>query len=226
MTTATLARTNGHAPSLTTAHGTEFSSEQTDLLARTIAKGATPDELAGMVAACERVGKGPTARFTIPRRVLDRLYTELGLSTLEVGRILGCSKKTVRLRLIGCGIAVRSPREAFAISATHHGNNPTTGEQCSWWKGGRKAHTGYVQVMTKDHPEANACGYVFEHRLVAEEMLGRRLRPGEEVHHINENRADNRPENLQVMTKSAHMALHMRQRHASGRMRAAAGGVR
>lgn len=60
-------------------------------------------------------------------------------------------------------------------------------------------------------------GYVLEkhkgkwkkqHRLVMERKLGRRLRNKEVVHHINKNRADNRIENLQLMSPSSHATLH------------------
>lgn len=47
-----------------------------------------------------------------------------------------------------------------------------------------------------------------EHRVVAEQMLGRPLQRGEIVHHIDGNKHNNAPENLQVMSQSDHMKLH------------------
>ena len=49
-----------------------------------------------------------------------------------------------------------------------------------------------------------------EHILVMEALLGRHLYDHECVHHINEIKSDNRKENLQLMTKSEHMSLHIK----------------
>jgi HNH endonuclease len=47
------------------------------------------------------------------------------------------------------------------------------------------------------------------HRSVLEQKLGRTLKPGEVVHHRNEDKHDNRPENLEALpSQSVHMILH------------------
>lgn len=84
------------------------------------------------------------------------------------------------------------------------------------YSGGRHhADNGYVRVLAPDHPGADSRGYVWEHRLVMEQKIGRRLRKGEVVHHINHIRDDNRPENLQLFAShSEHIQHHHAQENA------------
>lgn len=78
------------------------------------------------------------------------------------------------------------------------------------YSGGRvRLANGYIGVLAPDHPDADPRGYVLEHRLSAERMLGRRLCLGEVVHHRNHRKDDNRDENLQVFAShSEHMRHH------------------
>lgn len=59
---------------------------------------------------------------------------------------------------------------------------PTGREFNGYWKGGRTKHkAGYVTVRVENHPRGGANGYVFEHILVMEEILGRHLSSDETV---------------------------------------------
>lgn len=82
------------------------------------------------------------------------------------------------------------------------------------WRGGRsKTKHGYILLRVgKAHPLADVRGYAYEHRVVAEQKIGRKLQPNEQVHHINGNKSDNRPSNLEVLNIQYHRFAHRKSR--------------
>ena len=67
---------------------------------------------------------------------------------------------------------------------------------------------GYKQIYKPNSHEARDNGYAPEHRVVASKKIGRPLRDGEVVHHRDRNKQNNRPRNLQVITRSKHWKIH------------------
>ena len=82
------------------------------------------------------------------------------------------------------------------------------------WKGGILRSNGYYWIHSPHHPRKNKCGkgYVRRCCLVVEKYLGRFLTKVEIVHHINNDRTDDRIENLMVLSRGEHSRLHNKQR--------------
>ncbi len=67
---------------------------------------------------------------------------------------------------------------------------------------------GYMLIYRPSHPCAMYHGYVYEHRLVVEEKIGRFLKIDEEVHHKDDDRLNNHPDNLEIVSEKDHQRLH------------------
>lgn len=90
-----------------------------------------------------------------------------------------------------------------------------TGTKNGMWRGGKSiASNGYVLVRVgTSHHLSDVRGYAYEHRLVAEVKLGRRLKPKEVVHHKDGVRTNNAPNNLEIESSQQH---HMANHRSSG----------
>lgn len=73
-----------------------------------------------------------------------------------------------------------------------------------------KSANGYILVYCPDHPNSRS-GYIQEHRLVMSNYLCRPLDSFEHVHHLNENKTDNRIENLELCSNVGHGNAHIAQ---------------
>jgi len=84
-----------------------------------------------------------------------------------------------------------------------------TGENANGYKRGFSFHgKGRRAYITRSvHGKKR-----FDHRLIMEKYLGRKLEYEEVVHHINDDPMDNRIENLILTTRQEHMKLHVAMR--------------
>lgn len=134
-------------------------------------------------------GEKPHNYKHVDEELLRELYVNQGKSSREVASILGLSQRTTLDKLQELGIS-RPPRVRY------------NGQRI-------KTTDGYYALFMPDHPNANRCGYVLEHRYIMSEHIGRPLKPEEVVHHRNENRMDNNLDNLELIgSHGLHTALH------------------
>jgi len=78
------------------------------------------------------------------------------------------------------------------------------------WKGGETQSDGYIMIYMPDHPYAHKSGYIKRSHLLMEKVLGRYILRHEIVHHKNEIRDDDSPENLEVKSPDGHTSEHNR----------------
>jgi hypothetical protein len=125
----------------------------------------------------------------VARRLSD------GESLRSIARSIGCCYQTLQYWREKWGLPKLKPTQFYGKD---HPN----------WKGGVSIdRQGYRLVYSpgrtrKVHP------YSYEHVLVAEAAIGRRLNKGEHVHHIDGDKLNNSPTNLLVLTDAEHKHVH------------------
>ena len=126
--------------------------------------------------------------------ILRKLYVDERKTGEEIASMYNVTRKNVYLALKKAGVEIRKPLKE------NHG----------MWKGGRVTciSGGYVGIHMPEHPSASKVGYVYEHTLVAEKMLGRSLNKDEVVHHIDLDKHNNTPENLFICNRKDHTTFH------------------
>jgi hypothetical protein len=136
----------------------------------------------------------------LTKETLLALYHEKKMTQEAIAVLYGVTQGAVMYWMKKWQIPPRSKEEVrerlrIAFSGS---NNPT-------WNGGRHIdHGGYVLIRNPQHQRADNRGYVKEHIKVWMETHGREVPQGWQVHHINGNKKDNRPENLVALSNKRH----------------------
>jgi transcriptional regulator with XRE-family HTH domain len=118
------------------------------------------------------------------KKVMEDLYVTQGLSQKRIAEAMGCTETTVWKWLRRHGIQSRPSGSEFKHGCNNKGY--------AWRRSGGRRR-------------------VLIHREVAAQVLGRPLSSAEVVHHCNEVKTDNGPENLWVFpNQSAHRKFHLR----------------
>lgn len=134
----------------------------------------------------------PNYKHVSAETLID-LYVNQGLSTHVIARRLGISQRQIYLKVKRLGIIDPSRSPIYPKGEI-----------------GRRLidKDGYVKIFLPDNPNAQASGWVLEHRLVMSNYIGRPLLPHEVVHHKNEIKTDNHIDNLELFSSPGQHSSH------------------
>lgn len=157
--------------------------------------------------------------YITERKTMKQISQELGIAVGKVHRLIHQYEIPVR-KLRDYPITDKQHQAWVRVGKSGKGRKMTDAQKKRLsearkihGQGHRKKRTdGYIALYYPDYPSSNSEGYVMEHVYIMEQHLGRFLTDKEIVHHKNFDRADNRIENLQVMTQSEHMSYHAKLR--------------
>lgn len=155
--------------------------------------------------------------------ILIELYMR-GMSIPDVSKETGIPLSTARyhLRLAGVlrsradGVRMSSGKISEALKGKPRPMSAQARQKLSasalergekFARGLRVTSQGYAEFTRGENKGR------FVHRVVAENLLGRRLLPGEVVHHLDGNKLNNAPENLLVLSNREHNSLHAQSAH-------------
>lgn len=141
-----------------------------------------------------KMSKTRSGRIVIPLNRVPCLYYLCELSIVKIAKIINVKHQTLYNRMKRHGMILRMQEVSMK-----------KGKESPHWKGGKYTDScGYIRHGSGKHKG------MLDHRLIAGEVLGRSLKQSEVVHHINENRSDNKNRNLLICTRSYHTWLHRR----------------
>ncbi len=152
------------------------------------------------------------------------MYVGYMKSIPDISKETGVPNSTVRYALVKAGV-IRSREEAVRIASkqgklgtANRGKKLVFTEE---WKrniskgkiaqadatanGVSLKKSGYVSITRGENKDRG------QHTVIMEAHIGRRMLPGECVHHKDKNRSNNNIENLEIMSRSAHASLHAKE---------------
>lgn len=157
---------------------------------------------------------------SVNKAILEDLYLHQKLSTTDIAKAIGVSPSRARTLLITNDIPLRSRADGVR-AASHKLGSGLRGKKRVFseeWKrnislsklrhgeksakGISEKPNGYLEITRGMHKGRGL------HVVIAEKHIGRRIRPNEVVHHIDEDKKNNSTSNLQVMTRAEHARIH------------------